>query len=100
MRGTWITYVMKDARLEIGATWYTADGRGTAVNPDRKSLLLENPFCAGYHRVEFKTDANNARSHAALKELGATEEGTVRGHIWTPQGYFRVSVYFSILATV
>jgi len=30
--------------------------------------------------------------------MGATEEGTLRGHMWMPQGYFRDSVYFSILA--
>lgn len=117
-RGAWITYVVrrlmdgavvgstsymaiaaKDARVEIGATWYTAEARGTAINPESKLLLLENAFRAGYHRVEFKTDAKNARSRAALKKLGATEEGTLRGHMWMPQGYFRDSVYFSILAT-
>lgn len=88
-----------DARLEIGATWYCAEARGTAVNPESKFLLLENAFRAGYNRVEFKTDAKNARSRAALKKLGAIEEGTLRGHMWMPQGYFRDSVYFSILAT-
>jgi RimJ/RimL family protein N-acetyltransferase len=31
--------------------------------------------------------------------MGATEEGTLRGHMWMPQGYFRDSVYFSILAS-
>jgi len=87
-----------DARLEIGATWFVAEARGTAVNPETKLLMLENAFKAGYNRVEFKTDANNARSRAALRKLGATEEGTLRGHIWMPQGYFRDSVYFSILA--
>ena len=60
--------------------------------------MLENAFRAGYNRVEFKTDSKNARSRAALKKLGAKEEGTLRGHMWMPQGYFRDSVYFSILA--
>ena len=87
-----------DARVEIGSTWYVADARGTAVNPEAKYLLLENAFRAGYNRVEFKTDSRNAHSRAALKKLGATEEGTLRGHMWMPQGYFRDSVYFSILA--
>ncbi len=89
----------KDARLEIGATWYAAEARGTAVNPESKFLLLQNAFHAGYNRVEFKTDAKNARSRAALTKVGAVEEGTLRGHMWMPQGYFRDSVYFSILAT-
>lgn len=88
-----------DAKLEIGATWYIAGAQATAVNPEAKYLLLENAFAAGYNRVEFKTDAKNARSRAALKKLGATEEGILRGHMWMPQGYFRDSVYFSILTS-
>ena len=88
-----------DARVEIGFTWYTAQVRGGAVNPEAKCLLLENAFAAHYNRVEFKTDARNARSRAALVKLGAREEGTLRGHMWMPQGYFRDSVYFSVTAS-
>ena len=85
-------------RVEIGATWYEASAQGTAVNPEAKCLLLENAFASGYHRAEFKTDANNAQSRAALLKLGAKEEGTFRGHMWISKGYFRDTVYFSILA--
>lgn len=87
-----------DARVEIGFTWYVPDAQGGPVNPECKYLLLANAFAAHYNRVEFKTDAKNKRSQAALKKLGATEEGTLRGHMWMPQGYFRDSVYFSVLA--
>ncbi len=95
---SYLAITPKDAKLEIGATWYAAEAQGTAVNPECKFLLLRNAFHAGYNRVEFKTDARNARSRAAIKKLGAVEEGTLRGHMWMPQGYFRDSVYFSILA--
>jgi len=95
---SYMAIVPADARLEIGATWLVAEARGTAANPEAKLLMLENAFRAGYNRVEFKTDSNNVRSRAALAKLGATEEGTLRGHMWMPQGYFRDSVYFSILA--
>jgi RimJ/RimL family protein N-acetyltransferase len=93
-----------DAKLEIGASWFAAGARGTAVNPEAKLLMLENAFRAGYNRIEFKTDARNARSRAALRKLGAIEEGTLRAHRWIPpslsreHGYFRDSVYYSILA--
>jgi N-acetyltransferase len=116
-KGTWLTYAVRrladdalvgstsylaiapaDARVEIGATWFAAGARGSAVNPESKYLLLENAFRAGCNRVEFKTDSRNARSRAALKKLGASEEGTLRGHMAVPQGTFRDSVYFSILA--
>jgi RimJ/RimL family protein N-acetyltransferase len=88
----------ENARVEIGATWYAPASQATAINPESKYLLLANAFAAHFHRVEFKTDAKNARSRAALKKLGAIEEGIMRGHMWMPQGYFRDSVYFSILA--
>jgi RimJ/RimL family protein N-acetyltransferase len=87
-----------DARLEIGFTWYVPGAQGGPVNPECKYLLLRNAFDAHYNRVEFKTDAKNAKSRAALKKLGAKEEGILRGHMWMPQGYFRDSVYFSVLA--
>jgi RimJ/RimL family protein N-acetyltransferase len=87
-----------DARVEIGFTWYVAGAQSAAVNPEAKYLLLSNAFAADFNRVEFKTDAKNLRSRAALRKLGATEEGVLRGHMWMPQGYFRDSAYFSILA--
>jgi RimJ/RimL family protein N-acetyltransferase len=87
-----------DAKVEIGFTWYVASAQGGAVNPEAKYLLLSNAFAAHYNRVEFKTDAKNLRSRAALRKLGAKEEGILRGHMWMPQGYFRDSAYFSILA--
>ena len=102
---SYLNIVPQDARVEIGFTWYTAASRGGAVNPECKLLLLENAFAAHYNRVEFKTDAGNARSRAALVKLGAKEEGILRGHMWMPpsllrkEGYFRDSVYFSILAS-
>ncbi|MBV9692078.1 MAG: GNAT family N-acetyltransferase [Alphaproteobacteria bacterium] len=95
---SYLAIAPNDARVEVGFTWYIAEARGGATNPEAKYLLLENAFAAHYNRVEFKTDARNARSRAALLKLGAREEGTLRGHMWMPQGYFRDSVYFSVLA--
>lgn len=88
-----------DAKVEIGSTWYAPGAQASSVNPEAKYLLLDHAFGKHWNRVEFKTDARNARSRAALKKLGAREEGTLRGHMWMPQGYFRDSVYFSILAS-
>jgi RimJ/RimL family protein N-acetyltransferase len=96
---SYLNFAPADAKVEIGFTWYSARARGGPVNPEAKYLLLKNAFDAGYNRVEFKTDSRNARSRAALLKLGAKEEGTLRGHIWMPQGYFRDSVYFSILSS-
>jgi RimJ/RimL family protein N-acetyltransferase len=93
-----------DARLEIGSTWYAGETRGTAVNPEAKLLLLGNAFAAGFHCVVFRTCSRNARSRAALAKLGARQDGILRGQVWMApggsrgEGYFRDSVFFSILA--
>ncbi len=96
---SYLAITPEHARVEIGMTWYARSAQATEVNPEAKYLLLGNAFASGYHRVEFKTDANNARSRAALTKLGAKEEGILRGHMWVEKGYFRDSVYFSILET-
>lgn len=94
----------RDARVEIGSTWYGAAAQATAVNPEAKLLLLRNAFDAGYNCVAFRTDSRNARSRAALLKLGARQDGILRGQMWMGpapsrgEGYFRDSVYFSILA--
>lgn len=86
-------------RVEIGATWLASTAQGCAINPDAKRLLLAHAFEAcRYHRVELKCDARNLRSRAAIAKLGATEEGTLRGHMWVHRGYWRDTVYYSLLA--
>ncbi|MFO1053088.1 MAG: GNAT family protein [Planctomycetota bacterium] len=96
-------YLARDAvhrRVEIGATWLALPFRRSAVNTSCKLLLLDHAFgpmdCV---RVEFKTDARNQLSRAALARLGAREEGTLRAHMVMPDGVLRDSVYFSILAS-
>jgi RimJ/RimL family protein N-acetyltransferase len=85
-------------RLEIGHTWLAEPYRGTGHNAEAKLLLLDHAFDAlGAHRVEFKTDATNARSQAALAGIGATREGTLRRHVVLENGRVRDSVYFSIV---
>lgn len=96
---SYLEILPSDARVEIGATWYVAEAQGTAVNPEAKLLLLKNAFDAGYNCVFLKTDSRNARSRAAILKLGAKQDGILRGHMWMPQGYFRDTVFFSVLAS-
>ncbi len=86
-------------RAEIGWTWLSPAVRRTPVNTECKLLLMRHGFEAlGYNRVEFKTDSLNAASRAALKRIGATEEGTFRNHMVVEDGRrVRHSVYFSII---
>ena len=86
------------SRVEIGGTYYRPDARGGPVNPEAKRLLIAHAFDCGAIRVEFVTDAINARSRAALTKLGAVEEGVLRRHKTTWTGRVRDTVMFSILA--
>src|SRR5262245_30355839 len=86
-------------RLEIGATFIAPSHQRSAVNTEAKLLQLTHCFeCLGCNRVEFKTDARNARSRAALARIGAVEEGVFRAHMVMPDGALRDSVYFSVVA--
>jgi RimJ/RimL family protein N-acetyltransferase len=85
------------AGVEIGGTWYARPAQGTAVNPAAKLLLLEHAFACGAERVEFKTDARNAQSRAALAKLGAAFEGIFRRQMRRPDGTMRDNAYFSVI---
>lgn len=89
----------ENRRVEIGWTWIAAPWQRTAVNTECKYLLLRHAFeTGGCIRVEFKTDVLNERSRAALRRIGAIEEGVLRSHMITSTGRIRDTVYFSILA--
>ena len=87
-------------RIEIGATWLTPPAQRSAANTEAKLLQLTHAFEAlECVRVEFKTDARNSASRAALVRLGAAEEGTHRKHMRLPDGTWRDSAWFSVLDT-
>lgn len=94
-----LAIVPEHARLEIGWTWYTAPARGTAINPAAKLLLLSRAFACGAERVELKTHHRNLRSQAAMRKMGATEEGRFRHHLRCWTGEWRDTVWFSVLKT-
>ncbi len=48
-------------------------------------------------RVEFKTDARNERSRAAIEALGAQFEGILRRHMQMPGVGVRDSAYYSVI---
>jgi len=84
-------------RCEIGSTFYRPEARGGAVNPACKRLLLGHAFDAGAVRVEIITDAINPASGAAIRKLGARDEGVLRKHKITWTGRIRDTAQFAIL---
>ena len=83
--------------LEIGSTWLHPSAWRTGANREAKLLMLGFAFDElGCMRVEFKTDARNERSRAALTGIGASFEGIFRNHMYVPGAGRRDSAYFSI----
>lgn len=93
-----MSVALEHRRLEIGWTWIAPAWQGTAVNSEAKLLQLGHAFEAvGCRRVEFKTDARNERSRAALQAIGARFEGVFRKHMIMADGRQRDSAYYSIV---
>jgi RimJ/RimL family protein N-acetyltransferase len=84
--------------LEIGWTWLMPSAWRTGANIEAKLLMLEHAFeRLGCMRVEFKTDARNERSRAALAALPAQFEGVFRRHMVMPGVGKRDSAYYSVI---
>jgi RimJ/RimL family protein N-acetyltransferase len=84
--------------VEIGHTWIAPDYQGAGVNPEAKLLQLRYAFEElGLNRVALKTHHENLQSQAAMRKMGAVEEGTFRNHYVMPDGSARHSVWFSIV---
>jgi N-acetyltransferase len=87
-----------DRVLEIGHSWIAPNAWGSGANTEAKLLLLGHAFeQLGCLRVEFKTDASNARSRAALAALPAQFEGVFRKHMLVRDGRRRDSAWYSVI---
>ena len=84
--------------LEIGNTYYVPAARGTGLNRRVKTLMIDRAIGCGFRRIEFRVDARNQRSQAAMAKLGAVREGVIRQERITWTGHVRDTVLFSILA--
>ena len=84
--------------LEIGNTYYRPALRGTGFNLRVKDLMMRRAIDCGFRRIEFRVDARNARSQAAMAKIGGVREGVLREDRITWTGHVRDTVLFSILA--
>ena len=84
--------------LEMGNTYYRPALRGTGFNLRVKDLMMRRAIDCGFRRIEFRVDARNKRSKAAMAKIGAVREGVLREDRITWTGHVRDTVLFSILA--
>lgn len=96
----YLNIMPNDRGLEVGGTWYGPEFQRTAVNTECKYLLFEHAFeTLACIRLQLKTDSRNERSQRAIERIGAVKEGVLRNHMILPDGYYRHSVYYSVLDT-
>jgi RimJ/RimL family protein N-acetyltransferase len=89
----------KHRRVEIGFTWIAAPWQRTSVNTESKYLMLSHAFdTLGCVRVQFRADAENARSRRAIERLGAQLEGILRSFVTSPHRGPRDLAMYSIVA--
>jgi N-acetyltransferase len=82
---------------QLGYTWYGKEFQGTGLNKNCKFLMLQFAFeKLGLERVEFRADAKNEQSIAAMKSIGCTVEGILRQNCEGLSGR-RDSIVLSIL---
>lgn len=87
----------ENRKVEIG-TWIDSRYWRTPLNTEAKLLTLTYAFeQEGVHRLQLKTDERNVRSKVAIESLGAVPEGELREAHLVRGGFYRTSLYYSIL---
>jgi RimJ/RimL family protein N-acetyltransferase len=83
--------------ISIGHTWFGRQWWGSGHNVESKLLLLTHAFeTLGAVRVVWHTDIKNERSQAAIKRLGAQQEGVLRKHRRRRDGSWRDTVQYAM----
>jgi len=83
--------------VAIGYTYLAPDARGSGFNLAVKGLMIAHAFGCGFERIHFDVDLRNTRSQAAVRKLGAKQEGVLRRNKVTWNGFVRDTVILSLL---
>ncbi|PYD91034.1 N-acetyltransferase [Pseudomonas syringae pv. pisi] len=91
-----MSIVAAHGRIEIGHVTFGAAMQRTHKGTEAIYLLAREIFALGYRRLEWKCNANNARSKRAAERFGFSYEGTFRQHM-VVKGQSRDTEWYSIL---
>jgi RimJ/RimL family protein N-acetyltransferase len=75
-------------RGEVGG-WLATPHVGQGYATEAVQSLVATGASLGLRRIEWRCDANNARSRGVAVRAGFTLEGILRQHMLTPQGQLR-----------
>lgn len=97
---TYMNIESRHRRLEIGSTWYRTSVQRSPVNTECKKLLLAHAFdVLSCIAVEFRTNALNHQSRAAIERLGAKLDGILRNHQIVDRDLLRDTCVYSIVSS-
>ncbi|MEX5570008.1 GNAT family protein [Pseudomonas syringae] len=91
-----MSIVAAHGRIEIGHVTFSAAMQRTPKGTEAIYLLAREIFALGYRRLEWKCNANNARSKRAAERFGFSYEGTFRQHM-VVKGQSRDTEWYSML---
>ncbi len=77
----YLANVPEHLKIELGSIWYGPIAQRTGANREATYLMLRHAFGLGYRRVEWKANAQNARSRAAALAMGFGFEGVQDAHL-------------------
>lgn len=91
-----MSIVAAHGRIEIGHVTFGARMQRTPKGTEAIYLLAREAFALGNRRLEWKCNANNARSKRAADRFGFSYEGLFRQHM-VVKGVNRDTAWYSIL---
>ncbi|RMQ48047.1 Acetyltransferase [Pseudomonas cichorii] len=91
-----MSIVAAHGRIEIGHVTFGAAMQRTPKGTEAIYLLAREAFALGNRRLEWKCNANNARSRRAADRFGFSQEGVFRQHM-VVKGVNRDTAWYSIL---
>lgn len=78
---SFLSIVPEHGRIEIGHVTFGAAMQRTPKSTEAVYLLAREAFALGNRRLEWKCNADNARSKRAAQRLGFSHEGIFRQHM-------------------
>lgn len=91
-----MSIVAAQGRIEIGHVTFGGQMQRTPKGTEAIYLLAKEAFALGYRRLEWKCNADNARSKRAADRFGFSYEGTFRQHM-VVKGVNRNTAWYSII---
>ena len=91
-----MSIVPNAGRIEIGHVTFGASMQRTPKATEAVYLLAKESFSLGNRRLEWKCNANNARSKRAAERFGFSFEGTFRQHS-VFKGQNRDTAWYSVI---